>query len=227
MINNKLIIAHRGASSYEKENTIAAFKKAIELNSDMIEFDIRKTRDNKIIVFHDEDVEKKKIEDMNYEEVINKSECKVPTLEETLKSLSGKTKIIVHLKEEGYEEEVMNLILKYFKKDEIIVFSEFPNSLRKIKERYSHVKTGFVILVKYRNYVQVPFGFFQKKKILYSRADYIAPPWQIVNKIFLIKAKRLKKPVLPWEVRNRKLAKKLLKRDIIAGIITNKPDLMD
>ena len=53
MTSGKLIIAHRGACFYKKENSIAAFGKAIKLNADMIEFDVRKTLDNKMIVIHD------------------------------------------------------------------------------------------------------------------------------------------------------------------------------
>ena len=48
------IIAHRGASGLAKqENSIEAFKIAMDLNSDMVEFDVRQTRDKKLIVIHD------------------------------------------------------------------------------------------------------------------------------------------------------------------------------
>ena len=47
------IIAHRGASGLAPENTLGAFKIAIELGADMIELDIRPTKDQKAIVFHD------------------------------------------------------------------------------------------------------------------------------------------------------------------------------
>ncbi|MCR4717147.1 MAG: glycerophosphodiester phosphodiesterase [Lachnospiraceae bacterium] len=49
-----LIIAHRGASALaEHENTIESFEIAIDCGADMVEFDIRKTLDGKLIVFHD------------------------------------------------------------------------------------------------------------------------------------------------------------------------------
>lgn len=46
-------IAHRGASAYAPENTMAAFEKAAVLGADMWELDIRRTRDGQIVVFHD------------------------------------------------------------------------------------------------------------------------------------------------------------------------------
>ncbi|MCC6326962.1 MAG: hypothetical protein IT174_00495 [Acidobacteria bacterium] len=48
-----LIIAHRGASSVAPENTIAAFRKAIEAGADGIEFDVRLARDGIPVVIHD------------------------------------------------------------------------------------------------------------------------------------------------------------------------------
>jgi len=49
-MNRIIVEAHRGASGYAHENTIEAFEKAVELKSNAIELDIRKTKDKKIIV---------------------------------------------------------------------------------------------------------------------------------------------------------------------------------
>lgn len=46
--------AHRGASSYAPENTMSAFRKSIELGANGIELDLQKTKDDKIVVFHDD-----------------------------------------------------------------------------------------------------------------------------------------------------------------------------
>ncbi|MDA3832794.1 MAG: glycerophosphodiester phosphodiesterase family protein, partial [Spirochaetales bacterium] len=47
------IIAHRGASGIEVQNTIEAVQAAIDLKSDAIEIDIWKTADDSLVVFHD------------------------------------------------------------------------------------------------------------------------------------------------------------------------------
>jgi len=47
------IIAHRGASAYETENSLAAFKKAFELEADAIEMDIWRTTDDSLVIMHD------------------------------------------------------------------------------------------------------------------------------------------------------------------------------
>lgn len=51
-----LVIAHRGASAYRPENTLAAYELAIEMGADMIEIDLHRTRDGAIVVTHDEDL---------------------------------------------------------------------------------------------------------------------------------------------------------------------------
>jgi glycerophosphoryl diester phosphodiesterase len=48
-----LIIAHRGASAEQPENTLAAFRRALALKVDGIELDVQLTRDGVPVVFHD------------------------------------------------------------------------------------------------------------------------------------------------------------------------------
>lgn len=52
------IIAHRGASGYAPENTIAAFDLAVKMNADMIELDVQLTKDRQIVVIHDDRVDR-------------------------------------------------------------------------------------------------------------------------------------------------------------------------
>src|SRR5688572_8391553 len=49
-----LVIAHRGASGYEPENSLAAFRAAIARGADGVELDIHNTADGEILVHHDE-----------------------------------------------------------------------------------------------------------------------------------------------------------------------------
>ncbi len=59
MSNHDILnIAHRGASGYAPENTHAAFEKAIEMGADGIELDVQLTADNRIVVMHDEKLDR-------------------------------------------------------------------------------------------------------------------------------------------------------------------------
>lgn len=52
------IFAHRGASAYAPENTLAAFKLAVEQNADAIELDAKLTADGQVVVIHDQTVDR-------------------------------------------------------------------------------------------------------------------------------------------------------------------------
>jgi len=53
-----IIVGHRGASGLAPENTLAAFRVAAELGVDGIEFDVQRTADGELIVFHDDELER-------------------------------------------------------------------------------------------------------------------------------------------------------------------------
>ncbi|HEX9157909.1 MAG TPA: glycerophosphodiester phosphodiesterase, partial [Syntrophales bacterium] len=65
----KLVIAHRGASSMARENTLEAFRKAIDLRADMIEFDVRRTRDQRYVIHHDLHIAGRPLNEMTLREV--------------------------------------------------------------------------------------------------------------------------------------------------------------
>lgn len=50
-----LTIAHRGASGFAPENTMAAFDKAFEMNTNVIEYDLHMSKDGEVVVIHEND----------------------------------------------------------------------------------------------------------------------------------------------------------------------------
>ena len=67
------IIAHRGASALAThENTLESFQIAINLQADYAEFDIRRTKDHQLIVFHNPDLNGMDIRKLTYDEI-----CKI------------------------------------------------------------------------------------------------------------------------------------------------------
>ena len=53
-----LVIAHRGASADERENTLPAFERAIEVGADFVELDVQVSADGVLVVFHDLDLDR-------------------------------------------------------------------------------------------------------------------------------------------------------------------------
>jgi len=225
-----MIVAHRGASSLARENTIESFKKAIEIGVDMIEFDVRRVRDQVLIVHHDELMAGKPVKELTYDEISKmtiRQRFSVPTFEEVLKCTSGKIKLDVEIKEEGYEKEVVELLLRYFKKDEFVITSFLDSCIRKIKDDYPDINAGLLLGVsKPKNFILTRISeFFPHKRCKEAKADFLVPHRRLLWVGFLDRAKRENKPVFVWTVNDEKMIWKLLHDERIAAIITDKPDL--
>ncbi len=52
------VIGHRGAAAYAPENTLTSFRKALDLGADALELDVRLTRDGRVVVHHDPDLDR-------------------------------------------------------------------------------------------------------------------------------------------------------------------------
>lgn len=107
------ICAHRGASFSHPENTLAAFKEAIRLGVQMIEFDVRMTKDSVLVIVHNENLEKTTDHKVNVNSILF-SELRtfdagkwkgekflgetIPTLEETLNIIPSNIWMNIHIK---------------------------------------------------------------------------------------------------------------------------------
>jgi len=115
-----LRIGHRGACGLAPENTLASFRKALEIGVDGVEFDAHATKDGELVLMHDDKVDRTTegtgfIRDLTFEE-IRKLDAgmkfkekfrgeRVPAMKEALQLLAGKT-IFIEIKQEGIEEKV-------------------------------------------------------------------------------------------------------------------------
>ena len=69
-----IIFGHRGSPTLSTENTLTSFEKAIEQGVDGLEFDIRLSKDKKIVIFHDENLQRlakvnQKIKNLTYSQL--------------------------------------------------------------------------------------------------------------------------------------------------------------
>lgn len=151
------VYSHRGESNYAPENTMSAFYLAQFVNSDGIECDVRKTKDDVLVIIHDRTVDRTsnstgKISDFTYKELLKmdfgndkfKGE-KIVRLEDFLKYFSQKQMyIFLELKENGYEEDIVRLVNKY-NSDYITLISFKYNILKKIRELSYKINLGWLI----------------------------------------------------------------------------------
>ena len=228
-MKKKIIIAHRGASAFARENTIESFQKAIELGADMIEFDVRRTKDHVLIAHHDAFMEGKPIRDLAYEEIRKMARDQgfpLATLEEVLKCTKGKIELDVELKEEGYEKEVVDLLSRYFQKDQFVITSFHDSCIKRVKENDSEIKTGLILgILKPSNLIFTRLSeFFPIRRCKKARADFLVPNWELLKFGFLNRVKSENIPVLIWTVNDEEMIRKLLHDERVDGIITDRPD---
>jgi glycerophosphoryl diester phosphodiesterase len=229
-IKEKLIIAHRGAPSSAKENTIESFEKALVSGADMIEFDVRRTKDNVLISFHDEMIQGHSVRDLTYEglrQLARNQGFNVPTVEEVLKWARGKIKLDVELKEESYEEEIVELLYRYFEEDQFVITSFNDASLGVIKERYPKIKTGLILgreIPPSHLWTRLQ-ELFPAKRCKMTKVDFLVAHLKLLRVGFLERARRNHLPVFVWTVNDEEMIRKLLHDKSVYAIITDKPEL--
>jgi glycerophosphoryl diester phosphodiesterase len=223
-----LVFAHRGASSIEPENTLKAFKKAIELKADFIELDVHESKDGEIVITHDEDLNRITgqngfIKDFTLAELktfdFGEGE-KIPTLQEVIELIKGKISLNCEVKVENISRKIVDIFHTYNYLDSVIVSSFLHEELLKFHERESELKIASLEPTQYeRNY-----NWDTKKKMLQFCIDNnfyaINPFYPIVDQQFVDFAHNHNIKVFPWTVDLKPSIRKLIKFGV-DGIITN------
>lgn len=155
-------LAHRGYSERYPENTMIAFKKAIERGFDGMETDVHLTLDGQLVLCHDESIDRTSngtgyIKDMTLEQLREynfhyNSEYneKIPTLEELLLLIKDTDLLLnIELKTdcfhyEGIEQKVYDLVKKIGVQDQIMYSSFYLPSLLKMREIDDNVYVGYL-----------------------------------------------------------------------------------
>jgi len=100
------LIAHRGASARAPENTLTAFRAALEDGADGVELDARLTADDVVVVLHDDDVSRVsgaagRVSEMTFEQLralLVRGSERIPSLTEVLEVVSGRVDVVVEIK---------------------------------------------------------------------------------------------------------------------------------
>ncbi len=145
--------AHRGLfDAGRPENSLAAFQNAAN-HGFGIELDVQLTRDNKLVVFHDEDLKRmcgidKKISDLSFDELkavkLGTSNQTVPLFADVLKTVNGAVPLIVEIKPNGNFKQATYSTLAHLKnyKGEYCVESFNPMAVRIVKKKAPHIVRG-------------------------------------------------------------------------------------
>lgn len=231
-MNRFINYAHRGASAYAPENTMSAFRKAIELKANGIELDLQKTKDGKIVIFHDDFIDKKSngigaISDYTYNELLKfdfgswfdlkyKDEKIVLFEEFAKKFLSEDLTFAIELKTIGIEKQTLEIIDKYSKSKENIYITSFIfEALENVRKLDKDIKISWLI--------DEEINQNNIDKLLSIKGSQICPKADKVSNSSIELANRKRLGVRLWGIRDEEIMQKVYKLNI-EGMTVNFPD---
>ncbi|EJQ94489.1 hypothetical protein IGW_02209 [Bacillus cereus ISP3191] len=238
-------IAHRGASAYGPEHTIAAYKLGQQLKGDYIEIDLQMTKDGHLVAMHDETVNRttngtglvkehtlEEIKRLNTGSFFNEKHpslakkeyenAKVPTLEEIIEMLGHDVKYYIETKSPdeypGMEEKLLEIINHYEIQDKVIIQSFSEESLQKVHSL--NVNIPLVQLLSYKKAVQLTESEIEKYS---TYCIGLGMNYKYVDAAYVKKIKKHGLEVHPFTVDNETDMKKLILWGV-DGMFTNYPD---
>ncbi len=147
------VVGHRGCA-YEPENTIRAIKKAIDIGVDIVEVDVHLSKDNELVVIHDERLDrttngKGLVKDFTLEELrqfdAGKGE-RLPTLQDVIDTCRGKVQLLIELKALGSEEKVLKKLEENRFKEEVYIISFWHQMIKQVRKLDSNIRTGILFV---------------------------------------------------------------------------------
>ena len=226
-----LIIGHRGAMGYAPENTLASFRKALQLQVDMIEFDVYALHDGSVVVIHDPFVNrttngsgmvmKKSLKELRALDAGDGE--KIPTLQEVLDVVGKKAKVNIELKGKHSAAPVATIIKHYVEKkqwnyEDFLVSSFSRSELKQIEQIAPEIPRSLLTIQGISPFIDIGFA----KKI---GAKAVSPWSKYINALFVSAAHRKGLNVYVYTVNTTEEALRMKKLGV-DGIFTNYPDLV-
>lgn len=234
--NRVQILAHRGASAYAPENTLAAFRKAIEQGADWLEFDVQQTQDGRLVVFHDLRMERTTdghgaLRELTLEQVraldagrwfgAEFAGERVPTFEEVVQlAHEAGVRVFPEVKDPrlypGIEERVAAALKALDYEEGAIVQSFDSVSLERLRQVNPRLRLAALYT-----------GTNPLRGNPPANAEVIGPSWELVasDRTVVSDAHAAGRQVVVWTVDAQNTTRQMIDARV-DGIITNRPDMV-
>ncbi len=223
------VLGHRGAPRKEIENTVASFKRAIEDGADGIELDIRVTKDNILVVSHDNSLKRVYgtdiiVESSTYDEIKSRAR-EIATLPEVFDAL-GEVYYDIEIKADrsvDYKKEIVPLLLKELDKrrnlwPKIMVSSFNPLAIRQFAKESNN---RFEMAIIYDGApTKLPFIMRHGEGRHFFKCTFLKPKYNIASRE---KKWKRKWQICPWTVDTEEVLTQMLELDP-PFIITNETE---
>lgn len=227
------VVAHRGASGHAPENTMAAFRRAVELGARFVETDLQLSRDAHFVAIHDETLERTttgrgpvrehslaELRDLDAGSWFDSKFAseRIPTLEEVLE-FGRETDAVLYLELKpgrawGIEQAVVGALRDARETSHAVVISFDPTTLANVRRLEPTLMTGYL------------FNRPQAEAMALAvqvGARQIAPRADLVTRDLVEGAHRAGLQVVTWTINQPELMRGLAAVGV-DGIITDYPD---
>jgi glycerophosphoryl diester phosphodiesterase len=226
-----LVTAHRGAKAVAPENTMAAFKAAMDAGADFIELDVQHTKDRQVVVLHDADFmrmggDPRRVADLTAAEVATIDIGRkrgpqfagehAPTLEEVIDLVRGRMKINIELKynvpDPGLAPAVVELLRREDFIDQVVITSLDYAALKQVESIEPRLKTGHIVTAAVGD-------------VLRTEADFLSLNSAKATTSLVRRARAVGKDVAVWTVNDPEVMLRMIERGA-DNIITDDPALL-
>jgi glycerophosphoryl diester phosphodiesterase len=237
-LSKPIVIAHRGDSAHAPENTLAAFKMAMDRGAQAIEFDVKLSVDKQVVVIHDQTVDRTTnghgdVRELHLDE-LQRLEAgvrfgdkfpseRIPSLEEVFRSIGLGIHMNIELTnyatpQDGLVEEVAKLVTKFHVESQILFSSFFLKNLKIAKRLLPSVPCG---LLTWAGLVGIPARNWGWKLGM----DALHPYHSDVTKKLVSNVHGAGKRIHVWTVNDRADMERLIELKV-DGIFTDDPKML-
>lgn len=159
-MNPWIRIAHRGASRIAPENTLAAFKEAIEIGVDAVELDLQGTADGQVVVIHDASLDRTTDQSGQIKETsletIKQADAgtwfdpkfageSIPTLAEALVSIADNAIALLEIKDVSITKSVVRIVQNMDMVEQSVIISFHSSAIQTVRSLEPRLPTGYII----------------------------------------------------------------------------------
>ena len=219
-----LVIAHRGDSATALENSLEAIHRALSFPADMIELDVRLSRDNVLYIMHDRmtgrtaekniDVERSTSEEIG--KIKLKNDEMIPTLTDVIRIVAGSSGLNLEIKSDGAGLLMAQYLLTSGYKGYVLISSFKEEEVLAVRRAAPSIPTSLI------------FDFFKVRDVpLYKEQGYkiISLRKKTVNKELVAVCHERGIEVYVWTVDEEDEMKELISWGV-DGIYSNRPGVL-
>lgn len=225
------ISAHQGGGEEVEPSTYEAYRDALSTGAEYVEFDIRKTADNVLVVYHDIHAEGTGalVADLEYRELCDKLNYEVPRMDKVMAMVAGQMIGHLDLKEIGYEDEVITLAQSILGAGNFVATTLEDVSVAAIKRAFPDVRTALSLGRDLGGYPPYQWASIRRSelfpipRIRACGADWVAVNHRLGRLGVTNRCKRHGHGVMLWTVDSDELIDRCLADGEIDVLVTNRP----